>query len=218
MTDRLERALQHYPHPYVRDSELNNLLDGTPDSRYGKVKRMIGQGKLTHIKKGLYCLTEEMGYFKKPDLFELAQYVYGPSFISLESALSFHHLIPETVYTTTSVTGKRSQEFETPLGNFSYQHVPLEDLYAEVILFKENERQFFIAKPWRAICDYVYCHRKDWNSLDPLTKSLRIELERLPILRQEEIQVLDDYYHHRRMSRFLKGVYKELNLLQGTQK
>src|SRR5438270_12510241 len=125
MAKILERALQNYPRPYLTDIELERLLGGTPDSRYGKVKRMLVQGKLLHIRRGLYCITRELGYLQKPSLLEMAQYIYGPSFISLESALSYHNLIPEAVYTTTSVTSKRSKEFKTPLGYFSYRQVPL---------------------------------------------------------------------------------------------
>lgn len=210
MTKSLEQRLRTYPHPYLTDSELANLIDGTPDSRYSKVKRMLAQGKLLHIKRGLYCITNEIGYIKNPHPYELAQYIYGPSFISLESALSYHHLIPEAVYTTTSTTGKRSKEIETPLGHFSYQQVPLQDLYTEVVLIKENESTFLMAKPWRAICDYIYCYRKNWNSLDPLIESLRINIENLPELHDESLQRLNEYYHHSRISRFLKNIQKEL--------
>lgn len=211
MTKLLENALQNYPRPYLTELELEHLLSGSANSRYSKVKRMIAQGKLLHIKRGFYVLTKELGYLKKPNLLELAQYIYGPSFISLESALSFHNLIPEAVYTTTSVTGKRSKEFKTPLGVFSYSRVPPESLYAEAMLFTENEQRFFIAKPWRAICDYVFCYRLNWDSLDPLAKNLRIDLHNLPYLLEEEAQSLNDYYHQRRMSLFLKGVQKDLN-------
>jgi hypothetical protein len=211
MTKILGQALHNYPRPYVTDSELESLLDGTPDSRYGKVKRMIAQGKLLHIRRGLYCLTNEMGYFRKPSLFELAQYIYGPSLISLESALSFHNLIPEAVYTTTSVAGKRSKEVETPLGRFSYRQVPQQDLFTATVLCREDTQQFFIAKPWRAICDYVFCYRLDWRSVEPLINSLRIEVDSLPRLLTEEAQLLDNYYQHSRISRFLKGIQKDLH-------
>src|SRR5437870_269064 len=112
MLKLLERTLQDYPRPYLTEGELEALLDGTPDSRYGKVKCLLAQGKLLHIRRGLYCLTDLVGYLTKPHPFELAQHVYGPSYISLESALSFHQLIPETVYTVTSTTSKRSKEFQ----------------------------------------------------------------------------------------------------------
>ncbi len=206
----LETALRRYPRPYLTDIELAMLLGSTRDSRYGKVKRMLAQGKLLHIRRGLYCVTDKVGYLGKPHPHELAQYIYGPSYISLESALSFHKLIPETVYTVTSTTTKRSKEFETPLGKFSYLHLPLENFYTEVERVNENGYQFFMAKPWKAICDYVFCYKKNWISIEPLFKSLRIDREDLPMLRNEEIQLLDDYYHHTRISRFLKGIQKNL--------
>lgn len=205
MTKSLEAMLRIYPRSYLTDAELGTLLDGTPDSRYSKIKRLLAQGKLLHIRRGLYSLTEEIGCLIKPHPFELAQHIYGPSYISLESALSYHKLIPETVYTVTSATSKRSKEFQTALGAFSYSHLPLENFYTEVELIKENGYQFFMAKPWKAICDYVFCYRKNWKSLEPLLESLRINYEDLPKLRNEEKQLLDEYYRHTRISRFFEG-------------
>lgn len=205
----LELTLQHHPRPYLTEVELDILLKGTRDSRYGKVKRLLAQGKLIRIRRGLYSPTEAMGCFKKPHSFELAQYIYGPSCISLESALSYHRLIPEAVYTITSVVGKRSKEFNTPLGVFSYCQLPLHDLYTEVERIHEKEHTFYLAKPWRAVCDYVYYYRKDWDSFSPLLNSLRMNIENLPILQREEMQLLEDYYQHHRLSRFLKGIQKD---------
>lgn len=203
MAMALESILRHYPHPYITESEIEALLRGTADSRYGKVKRLLAQGKLLHIRRGLYCLTAEMGYSTKPHPYELAQYIYGLSYISFESALSFHQLIPETVYTITSATGKRSNEFKTPIGTFSYLHLPLENLYTGVELINDNGYHFLMAKPWKAICDYVYCSKNEYDNLHTLIKSMRINIESLPLLRNEERQLLDDYYHHSRVSHFL---------------
>jgi predicted transcriptional regulator of viral defense system len=210
----IEQVLRDHPHPYLTDIELRSLLDGTPNSRYGKVKRMLAQGKLLHVRRGLYCITKEIGYTKLPHSFALAQYIYGPSFISLESALSYHGLIPEAVYTTTSACGRRSKEFDTPLGIFSFQQVPLQNLYTQVLRVDENGNQFFIAKPWRAICDYVYCYRKGWQGIDPLINSLRIEPEDLPELHDEECQLLVEYYQRDRVRRFLKGVQADWRVLK----
>jgi hypothetical protein len=206
----LENKLRHYPHPYLTDTELEMALDGTADSRYGKVKRLVAQGKLLHIRRGLYCLTKIMGYPTPPHPFELSQHIYAPSYISFESALAYHQLIPETVYAVTSACAKRSKTFNTPLGIFSYLHLPLENFYTEVMLVREQHYQFFIAKPWKAICDYVFCYKKNWRSLEPLEKSLRINREDLPMLRDEEIELLDDYYHNKRLTLFLKGIQQNL--------
>lgn len=209
MTKSLETVLRANPRTYITDAELAFLLKGTPDSRYGKVKRGLAQKHLLHIRRGLYCFTHQTGRFNKPHPFELAYYIYGPSYISLESALSFHQLIPEAVHTITSVTTKRTKTFETPLGLFSYQHLPIENFFSQVDKVQENGALFFMAKPWKAICDYVYCYKKDWDTLEPLVDCLRINVDSLPVLGRDEAQWLESYYVSSRVSRFLKGVINE---------
>lgn len=200
-------------YPYLTTNELEFLLNRpTPNSCYSKIKRLIAQNKLLPIRRGLYCVTEELGCTIKPHPFELAQRIYYPSYVSLESALSFHQLIPEAVYTTTSVSTKRSKEFNTPIGVFSYLRIPLENFYLQVELIKENNYQFFMAMPWKAICDYIFCYKKNWTKLTPLVESLRLNLDKLPVLRREEIELLNEYYHHSRINRFLKGIQKERRL------
>ncbi len=196
------------PNGLLTELEILKWFPGSTNSRYSKVKRLLAQGKLLHLRRGLYCLTDRMGYWKKLHPFNLAQYVYGPSYISLESALSFHQLIPETVYGITSVTIKRAREFNTPLGLFTYLHLPQENFYVEVDSIRNDEQYFFMAKPWKAICDYVFCYKKDWIDMKPLAASLRIDLASLPILYAEECEILMHYYQHKRITRFLKGVSK----------
>ena len=197
---------QDYPRACLTYTELALLLGGTQHSIYSKVKRLLADGKLISLRRGLYCLTPAFGYFDQPHPFELAQYIYAPSYISLESALAFYKLIPEAVYVTTSVCIKRAKEFQTPLGTFSYLTLPRENFYTEVILHKENNYQFFIAKPWKAITDYIYCYKKDWVNTEPLLKSLRITIEDLPILTDNEKQSLDDYYQSKRVTHFLEKI------------
>lgn len=204
--------LQQYKRPYLTDIELYSCVNATSkastaNSRYGIVKRLIAQGKILHIRRGLYCLTDKIGCIVKPYPYELAQYIYGPSYISLETALSFHKLIPETVYTFTNVTIKRTKEFNTPLGLFNYVHLPVKNFYTSVELIIENSYQFFMAKPWKAICDYVFCSKKDWD-LTSLLDNLRINYEDLPELRNEEMELLEEYYDYSRVSLFLKAVKK----------
>lgn len=204
--NKLEHKLRQLPRPFLTDIELGAILGGTAASQYGKIKRLLAQGTLIHLRRGLYALNKDLGHIKDHHPFEIAQFIYGPSYISLESALSYHGLIPEAVYTTTSVCIKRSKNFNTPLGNFSFQSMPITEFYTQVAHINENGYQFLIAEPWKAICDYVYCYKKDWHNLSPLYDSLRIELENLPILKDNEAQALDDYYHHKRLHRFIKGI------------
>ena len=50
--------------------------------------------------------------------------------------------------------------------------------------------------------------KKNWNNPEPLIESLRINYEDLPLLSNEEIKLLDDYYLHSRINRFLKSIQK----------
>lgn len=207
----LEQTLRQYPRPCITDAELETLLgEVSPDSRYGRVKRLLGQHKLIHLRRGLYGLGDELGYPFKPHPFELAAYIYGPSYISLESALAYHQLIPEAVPTITSASSKRSKDFHTPFGTFAYNHLPCEKLYTLVDRVKEGQYTFFMARPWKAIADYVFCYKKDWNGIEPLLKSLRLDYEDLPVLSDEDAALLVEYYQTHRLTKFFQGVQKDL--------
>jgi predicted transcriptional regulator of viral defense system len=194
--------LQSLKRPYLSQTELKFILGGTKDSQFAKVKRAVANKVLTRIRRGLYCLSHPWGG-EKPHPFSLAERIYGPSFISLESALSNHGLIPEGVKIVTSVTARRQNYFKTPLGDYSYMTVPKNNFLLSVERVVDGEAVYFMATPWRAIADYVYCYKKKWNTIEPLVASLRMELEDLPQLTQEEADELIEYYHHTRITQFL---------------
>jgi len=212
MATLLELTLRSHPFAYITDNELEALIGGTPDSRHSMVKRALAKGDLMRIKRGLYCLGAWL-HPQKPHPFELAQKIYSPSYISLESALSYHQLIPEAVHTITCVTPKRAQTFTTPLGEFKYFTLPQFNFFMGVERREENTRCFFMATPWKAITDYVYCYKKEWQGINPLIKSLRIEVEDLPKPNAQLFAELGNYYKSRRIINFLKELLRDLNHL-----
>lgn len=114
----------------------------------------------TKIRNGLYALEE-----KRPNLYFTANKVYYPSYISLETALSYYGIIPETVYSITSVTTKARREFEVFGMDFSYTSVKKE-AFQGYTTKKEDDKTFFIAEPEKAIADYLYLislGKKSWN-------------------------------------------------------
>src|SRR3546814_12610637 len=62
---------------------------------------------------------------RRPEPFLLANHIFGPSYVSVETALSYYGLIPERVYETTSMTTQAPRKFNTPLGTFTYTRLPL---------------------------------------------------------------------------------------------
>ena len=120
-----------------------------------KIAALERQQQLIRIKKGLYVLAPQQG--KEAISRELiANHLYGPSYVSLESALSYHALIPERVYAMRSVTTKRAKKYETPFGLFDFQTVMPE--YFPIGVHQQiqaDKTTFLIATPEKAICDMI---------------------------------------------------------------
>ncbi len=198
----------------VTDTDIANVIRGSHDKRYALLKRALAKGDLIHLRRGLYLLGKQ--YQREPlNLFAVAQKIYGPSYISLESALAHHGWIPEAVRTVTSATSKRSSLFETPLGVFSFSRIIVSPFLIDVSREVSGEDSFWIAGPWKAIADYVYFYKKEWKGIAPLLESLRIEEEEILTAKKETLLELESAYRSRRVKRFLKGVRKDLERLWG---
>ena len=207
-----DKMFENAPSSYFTNQNVAVLFPESENARYALVKRAIANGELIHIRRGMYCLAPK--YQKKSvNLYALAQHIYGPSYISLEAALSWHGWIPEAVYTLTSVSFGKSKEFKTPLGAFSYNRVPQEVFYTGVErMTDETGDVFFMASPLKALSDYVYVHRKDWTGLEPIVNSLRIEPEEFENVTYDGFDMLLENYKSSRVQRFLKGLRKDLKL------
>lgn len=110
------------------------------------------QNKLFKIVRGLYE-TE-----KNALPFSLAAAIYGPSYISFETALAFWGWIPEKVVAVMSATfGKnRTKHFITDFGLFLYRDIPQSAFPYEVYIKSEGQRNFLIAGKEKSLCDILY--------------------------------------------------------------
>jgi predicted transcriptional regulator of viral defense system len=180
-------------------------VDGSDFSRHGLIKRAMSAGEILKIRRGLYCLAPE--FQKKPiSVYGLAQRIYGPSYISMETALSYHGWIPEKVYACTCASFGNSKDFETPLGVFSYKRVPQHTFFHGVERCgDENGNVIFMASPAKALVDYLYIHQLNWSRIDEPTGSLRIDEDELACITKEELEALLNNYSNGRIKRFLFG-------------
>lgn len=120
-----------------------------------KVHELIRQGNLEAIKKGLYIAGPAIGA-GKPEPFLVANHILGPSYLSLDTALSYYGLIPERVYEISSATTKVSRNFETPMGLFSYTRLPLPYYAFGIRQTKLSDEQYaLIASPEKALFDKI---------------------------------------------------------------
>lgn len=114
------------------------------------ISRNLESGLFLKLRNGYYILKDS-----NISLYFIANKLYQPSYISLEMALSHYNIIPEVVYTTTSVTTKATREFETIKGVFSYQRIKKE-AFTGYIPKQIEGNIVMIAEPEKALSDYLY--------------------------------------------------------------
>lgn len=159
----------------------------------GKIKRDIDKGILFPLVRGIY---ETNG---STDGFLLSSYIYGPSYLSFEFALSYHNLIPERVVTYTNATfnKRKSKSYQNHFGLFTYRDVPKTAFPFSVIAYQEDGYAYFIATPEKALCDLLYI-KKPVTSLRELKillfDDLRINKEVFEQLKFEDILFLSNKY------------------------
>lgn len=194
---------------FVNDQQLAELLGGSDARRYGLVNRALKDGSLIRLKRGCYVMARR--HRRDPvHPFAIAQNLVPGSYISFETALSFHGWIPEAVFVTASVSpGRKSQDFSTPeFGTFSYHPLAINDyrFMTSVDRVPLNGSVAFVAQPLRALMDLVALRKVEWSGLEWLTVGMRIEEDVLLGLRRKHFTALKPVYKHRASNVFLRAL------------
>ncbi len=184
-------SLLNYAEQPITTSLLLNIFKDF-SSPYDKIDSLVKKKYLIQIKRGLYILGDILNT-NKPETFTISNHLYGPSYISLESALFFWGLTPEKVYSCTAMTTKRTTNFQTPVGSFHYYHLPTPyySLGITTISIKKNQN-ILIASPEKSLIDKII-HTSNLNlrsqkqTIDYLIDDLRIEIESLKNLDAQKI-------------------------------
>lgn len=146
--------------PFFETKELRLVLGSEfKSSMLVNLKNWIKKGHLIMLRRGLYIIAEEA---EKTDSMSLATKMYQPSYVSMEKALNFYGIIPEAVFTVTSVTTRKTKEFNTKLGNFSYQKIKKE-AFGGYETKKNGKISFNVALPEKALVDFLYLNRNILN-------------------------------------------------------
>jgi len=156
--------------------ETSLLLSGNVDpvDVRRQLSRWAGNGRLYRLRRGLYALAPP--YRKvKAHPFVVANRMVRPSYVSLQSALAIHGLIPESVPVTTSITTGRPGEFSTPLGTFVFRHVrtPLFQGFREFEM--DTLQPAFVATPEKALLDLLYLEKG--SDSEAYFAELRLEID-----------------------------------------
>jgi hypothetical protein len=132
---------------------LGSLFSGYKSPR-NKIANLEIEGKLIRLKKGLYVVSPSVsGKLLSTEL--IANHIYGPSYVSMESALRYYGLIPENIHIVRSLAIKRSRVFENSISRFEY--INCSDDYFPIGINQKivGEYSFLIASPEKALCDLI---------------------------------------------------------------
>ena len=131
------------------------------------------KGWLEIIKRGVYKLKE----FEIREPFVVANFIYSPSYISLESALNYYSIIPDIPFGITSVTIKKTNQFKTKnFGVFYYRHIKPDLFFGYKTILAGKNYSYNIALPEKALFDFFYLQGKGFSSFEGFIKELRLSL------------------------------------------
>ncbi len=141
----------------INSKTLKDILGIKSERTYYRiVSDFIKNGVLINIEKNKYCVTG-----KNIDTFEIANFLYQPSYISLETALNYWGILSQFPFEITNVTSKKNitKKFDEKI--YSYSHI--NSKYFGMFTKKNN---MLIALPEKALFDQIYLASKGLKSIN----------------------------------------------------
>src|SRR3989338_1332383 len=126
--------------------------------------RWVAKGYCARLKKNLYEFTELGIDSTIPDLY-VANRLYEPSYVSLETALSFYSIIPDIAAGVTSLTTQPTRLFKNRYGSFSYRTCTRR-AFTGYMLMRYEGFKVNIADKEKALVDFFYYRLRRFGSLD----------------------------------------------------
>jgi len=123
---------------------------------YKKILRLEKKGIIQKLIKGKYRFL-----LNSTNDFNLANFIYQPSYVSLESALSFYGIVAGFPHRITSLTVKKSRMFIIDNKEYLYSKIS-----SKLFWGYEKKENFLIAEKEKALIDYLYFCQKGLRSLD----------------------------------------------------
>ncbi len=140
--------------PLFDASALLAGLDSPAEVRR-QLSRWATAGRVIQLRRGLYVLAAPYAR-ASPNLLAVAARMRRPSYVSLQSALAYHGVIPESVPTVTSVTTGRPGRWETGLGDFLYRHLKPALFWGYRQVDVGGGSGTYVAVPEKALLDLFY--------------------------------------------------------------
>lgn len=160
--------------------DVRRVLRVSPIATTFLLHRYAKKGFIIRVKRGLYVFSDAPSV---PSLY-IANKLYEPSYISLEFALSYHRVIPETVYEITSITTRATQRFKTLDKIFSYRRIK-KSVFTGYTSASQRGFTFLIADPEKAFVDLTYL--RILRNKKPLARFDKQKISKVKVLRYAKL-------------------------------
>jgi predicted transcriptional regulator of viral defense system len=166
---------------------LNDVRKFDPDFHRQQLNDWLNRGYIQSLAGGFYLLADVQ--VDESYLFMLANRIYEPSYISRESALAYYLVIPESVLVVTSVSSRKTKQFDSEWGRFSYSSIKPALMFGYRVVVLEKMTKYKIASLEKAVLDYLY-----WNNrIDSYDDFAGLRWNKQELLRLEDNPLFKKY-------------------------
>lgn len=135
---------------------INQVLAWHPEFQRSNLSHWVKKGYINKLRKEWYIFTEDLTL---PGIqYLIANRIFSPSYVSLQSALCFYGIIPESVVDVTSVTSRDTKTFQYNLGLCSYQKLKSSLFFGYRFMEFDKIGTIKFATPEKAILDFLYLY------------------------------------------------------------
>lgn len=196
--------------PFFELKELLASSGDSPKSLKNQLSTWTRSDKLTRLRRGKYLLNKP--YRKSSfSVYFISNCLLRPSYVSLQTALQFHGLIPEGVAQIQAVTPKHGQTWETKLGTFKYHSIKQDRFwgYKQYSSGEENliQNQFFLARPEKTLLDLFYLQKGNW----PTRRIKEMRFQNPGKINKDVLEGFSNRYNSPKVSRAVKN-FQSLHL------
>jgi len=170
--NELKQKAKNYPLFQLEDV-FKWFLKAKRNTTLNQLRNWSKLDYLQRLKRGIYKLSD----FEIEEPFILANFIYSPSYISLETALNYYSLIPDIPFQITSVTTLKTNNFDIKnYGVFSYSHIQPDLFFGYETIRGDKEYVYNIALPEKALFDYLYLSSKKVKLSNDFINGLRLSI------------------------------------------
>lgn len=144
-------------HSYTKNLpafNLNDVRKFDPGFHRQQLNDWLVRGYIQSLAGGYYLFADTQ--VDESTLFMLANRIYEPSYVSLESALAYYLVIPETVLNITSASSRKTMRFDSKWGRFDYRSIKPALMFGYRVVNHDKLIKYKIASLEKAVLDYLY--------------------------------------------------------------